>query len=251
MPQNRNAIYTGYSSDPGVDVFNRANTRSASNSTASSNYATAGTLKSNTISPRESIHAIPSHYSDSGPLSATGSYVSPALSSFGHHQRLSSYAESHQLPGMSNPFGAPIERSRSSQGPSITDPDSDFLRFAKRPRANTTAIAPIYSSSPSGHLTTIDTTGASLHGGSLNPSPGPMMPSPAIVSSSTSPNPSTGGVTAGLPPRTPTFGGPVGSFTEPSPQPPGGLDDLSSLPGQTEPFPLLAAAQSLGDVPSG
>ena len=144
-----------------LHVFNRGSSRSASNSTAST-YATAKTLQS---SPSET-HTIGTQYSDQGsfsgglPVLATQnpSYASPSLgSSYGTHQdqtdashlsrrHTQQYHSDHSpLPALTHSYTTPIERSRSSQGPSLAESDPDF-RYAKRPRANTIANASIYAS---------------------------------------------------------------------------------------------------------
>ena len=232
-------MFPGYQSDTNTDSLNGNASRSASNSTASS-YVAAATLKSNTMSPSDTAHTIPSQYADQGsyptpnslpnlnhqagaygfgPHDPTSTGDSPSMMHShlqrrhtGHHHQ-QSLTDGSPLPGMSHSFPMPIERSRSSQGPTMTDSDQTFARYAKRPRANTTASVPIYSSSSSAVPGSIpedpDTAAANVQ-----TSPGMLTSSsstvPGLVSGGTTPMP--------LPPLTPSYHTPSRSFSDSQPQ---------------------------------
>lgn len=221
----------GYPPEPGADNLTTSSSRSTSGSTAS--YATTQTLKSNAMSPADANHA-PSHYPDQSSLSAAstlpsmgtqnGSYLSPQLP-LSAHAHAQPYPDQSPLSGLSHSYPLPIERSRSSQGPTVTDSDPEFLRYAKRPRANTTAGAHIYSSSsPAQTIDHSSHTAQTPNSGQAN-----------NISNATLP----------LPPPTPVYATPSRSFSESQADllRTGSISSLPSLTGSMagEAFPLLGS----------
>ena len=141
-------IFSGYQSEPSIDHYARVS-RSASNSTASSNYAQ--TLKSNLPSP---VETLPSQYTEaptSASLASIGhSYASPSLpTSFQTHEQINtSPPVGHSCSGFAehtgfshNYIGGSLERSRSYH--TLPDYDDDD-RYIKRPRASTSSAAGLY-----------------------------------------------------------------------------------------------------------